>query len=440
MWKKPSLKPGDDLLPNDRTDQAPLTREKESRERMHTLLSVALLFILTSMISGCASSKSQVKPPPQLTSPTEDLPDSFKVLTWNVWHGLATGEWWASLAESPEQDEARLHLQVRQIAEHDPDVVLLQEVNPLPARAEAYIRALKEQGLNYTEIHQVDNCGIRLSRKRALLSDLNNGLAILAKEGLQLNKIAGLKLSGDLGRCTSTSGGQLEELRYGLIGEITIPSTSVKYLVATTHLHSGFEAGEAFLGRMAEFHAQEKFTRFPWLKWEIEKARLRRIGEINTLLRELYKLNRPSTYAGMVVGGDFNCEEGFPECQDVRMLRFADTYTLAASKDELFTADPIRNRRINPDQSPEIPKSLFKEISGEPPGIQQDILAAYRAETTRPRRIDYIFVTSFFPDHCLHQELFGFTPNAEGLPASDHYGVLNIYSRDTTPCSSTSPP
>ena len=42
------------------------------------------------------------------------------------------------------------------------DVILLQEVNPLPEKAEACVTALKTLGAEYSEVHQVDACGIRL--------------------------------------------------------------------------------------------------------------------------------------------------------------------------------------------------------------------------------------------------------------------------------------
>ncbi len=125
-------------------------------------------------------------------------------------------------------------------------MIFLQEVNPLPRRAEAYVAALQELGLEYTEVHQVDACGIRISQERALLPGLNNGLAILAKKDLQLRKIKGLKLSGSLGNCDSTSGIQLEELRYGLIAEITLPETTTKYLGRCTSTRATSRGGPSW--------------------------------------------------------------------------------------------------------------------------------------------------------------------------------------------------
>ncbi len=187
-------------------------------------------------------------PPPQTEpvfapSPAEALPESFTVVTWNAWHGLDTGEFWVTPTESPQENQARLQHQIAQLAVAQPDVIFLQEVNPLPERALAYVEGLKKKGLTYRQVHQVDACGIRRRGGPGLIPGLNNGLVILAKEALRLQKLDGLKLSGELGQCESRSGYQLEELRYGLIAEITMPGTTMKYLVVSVHCTRALKPG-----------------------------------------------------------------------------------------------------------------------------------------------------------------------------------------------------
>lgn len=116
-------------------------------------------------------------------------PARFKILTYNIWHGLHVGPYWVRLDEKPDQYEARFNLQVRQIAEAAPDLMFLQEVNPLPQQAARFVEALQQMGLEYSEIHQVDACGLRASQAVALMPDLNNGMVILAKPYLKLKKI-----------------------------------------------------------------------------------------------------------------------------------------------------------------------------------------------------------------------------------------------------------
>ena len=391
-------------------------------------------FLLPIMTWSCTTKEKEVRDPQAKSSQPAQGPESFTIVSYNAWHGLDAGEFWVTSTQTPEQSAARLRFQVEQIAKERPDVILLQEVNPLPQRAKEYVTALRELGLDYTHVHQVDACGIRVSEKQALIPGLNNGLAILAKKELQLKKIKGLKLSGDIGNCEDTSGMQLGELRYGLIGEITLPESSTKYLVTSLHLHSGFETGQGFLQILANLHAQGRFDRYPWFQWEIDKVRLRRIREVSTLMRELYRLNQEGAYAGMAIGGDFNFEPDFPEYEEANLLRIVDTFTLAKHDGEQFTADPVRNGLIRLGPEPTIPDLLEKELSDVSPETKEAVLASYREEQKRPRRIDYIFVNSFLPDYCFRQELFGLETDGNNLPASDHFGIINWYTRDETAC------
>ena len=185
------------------------------------------------LLTGCQAMPGFMKPAPQPFAP----PTTFKVLTYNTLHGLEVSKLWVRQVETDEQHRARFTLHIKQLAEAQPDVILLQEVNPLPAMAYDYMEALKQQGLRYTEVHQVDACGLRLAPGLAILPGLNNGLVILVKAPLTILKLNGLKLSGPLGRCGDYAGVQFGELRYALLAEVTDPATVMTYLVATMHMH-----------------------------------------------------------------------------------------------------------------------------------------------------------------------------------------------------------
>jgi len=381
--------------------------------------------------TGCSSTPAllgDVADSPLAASPP---PASLKFLTYNALHGLATGRVSVSLGETPEQNRRRFQLFIKQLELERPDVVFLQEVNPLPERAQYYIEALEALGLHYRVVYQVDACGVRFSGDRALFPDLNNGLAILAKEELELKKIVGLQLSGDLGSCRSNSGFQLAELRYGLIAEIGLPGSKDRYLLASTHLHSGFETGGQFMDLLSTLHRDGKFRDYASFKWTVDQTRLRRISELNVLIRRLNKLKREQGYGGIVIAGDLNFERDFPEYQEVELLRFKDTALLGLQLKELFTANPALNAWIRQDAEAPIPALLMSAIASEEPAVREQIIAAYRAEMIRPRRIDYIFVDTVFPLYCLRQTLFGLETDDKGFPASDHYGILNTYSLQT---------
>lgn len=398
-------------------------------------IGVAILWLFIG--SACAPVTASLYKTGPLTAPPGAGPDTFTVLTYNAWHGLDTGEFWVTRSETPAQHETRLQFQVAQMATARPDLILLQEVNPLPSQAERYVQALAGLGLDYDAVHQVDACGIRLRGDAALIPGLNNGLVILARRPLQLRKLTGLKLSGDLGRCDSASGVQLEELRYALIADITMPETGQHYLVASTHLHSGIETGADFLERLDRAHQGGYLARYPAFRWTIEQSRLRRIGELDTLTRELRRFRREGTYAGFAAGGDFNFEPDFPEYEEAVSLRLTDAFTVATRNDDFYTADPRSNRLIQSGGDQEIPVALQSLVKALPPDLMGKARDLYESETRRPRRIDYLWVESFFPGYCVSQQLFGTETNAEGFPASDHYGVLTTFSRIDGPCPDT---
>lgn len=166
----------------------------------HMLLWVILLLGFCSLLEACSNST-----PSSTRSARFDgsaiPPNRFSVLTYNVLHGLDVGRVWVRPGESAEDRTKRFKLQFQHLAGGQPDVVLLQEVNPLPAMAEVYLDGLKGFGLQYSAVHQADACGIRLGSKLGLVPGLNNGLAVLAKSPLRLRKLTGLKLSGGIGGC-----------------------------------------------------------------------------------------------------------------------------------------------------------------------------------------------------------------------------------------------
>ena len=387
------------------------------------------LILLSVVVGSCTSLPEHVKESGMLNSATTaSKAQTFKVVTYNVWHGLNAGSFWVTPSETPKRHQARFQLQIRQLARVNADVVFLQEVNPLPQRARDYVNELKAYGLEYSEVHQVDACGIRVSQNRALISELNNGLVILAKKELQLRPIEGLKLNGGVGSCQSTWGFQLEELRYAVVAEISMPGTKKKYLVASVHQHSGLEGGASFIQKLSKVHEQGQLDRYPQVKWEFEKPQIQRTDGLATMMRGLRKLDRRDDYAGWILGGDFNFEPEDPEYEEATgRLRLLDTSSIATRSGELFTFDPGRNPINVEEMDPNMPASLENALSKEKPENRQAILAAYQAEMIRPRRIDHIFVDSFLPDYCLEQQLFGLETGDDGRPGSDHYGLLNIY-------------
>jgi len=370
--------------------------------------------------------------------PTGTPMPRIKLLTYNTLHGLEPSGMTVRASESQEVRQARLDLQFRQLSLIQPDVMLLQEVNPLPEMAERYIAAMKRSGLDYQSVHQVDACGVRLAPGLAVVPGLNNGLAVLAKAPLRLRKVEGLKLSGGFGRCDDYMGFQTGELRYALIAEVENPNTERKVLTVSLHLHSGIERNAFFIQKINEAvkagkARQEDFTE---IVDAMEQDQERRLQEIRLLVKEIDTLYAKGAYLGVLVGGDFNFEPDDPEYRELELAGLKDTYAMARPETEIYSLDPQRNM-IAGHALQEVPSTLRAAIRRLPESQQQKILEGYQKGITQARRVDFLFLMRKPSDSatgCFRQELFGESEAVSAAPGSDHYGVLVTYMADASQC------
>jgi endonuclease/exonuclease/phosphatase family metal-dependent hydrolase len=362
----------------------------------------------------------------------------IKLLTYNTLHGLKPSGLTVKASESPEVRQARLDLQFRQLSLIQPDVVLLQEVNPLPEMAERYVAAMKSAGLQYQAVHQVDACGVRLLPGLAIVPGLNNGLAVLAKSPLELRKVEGLKLSGGFGRCDDYMGFQTGELRYALIAEVENPNTRRKLLTVSLHLHSGIERNAYFIRKIDEAVSQGKVRPedFEGIVAAMEQDQTRRLEEIRLLVKKIQALYAAGNYLGVLVGGDFNFEPDDPEYRELERAGLKDTYAMASPEMEVYSLDPQRNA-IAGQGIKEVPSTLRAAVARLPESQQQKILEGYQQGISQARRVDFLFLMrkpSDAPTGCFRQELFGQSEDVSAAPGSDHYGVLVTYVADASQC------
>lgn len=390
------------------------------------------LLIICCLLASCAH------PIDQKTVPSGKPLQRITVLTYNTLHGLEPSGLIVKPAESKDMRRARLTLQFEELSKVQPDLMLLQEVNPLPDMAEAYVDGLQRFGLQYTQVHQVDACGVRLAPGLAVVPGLNNGLAVLVKAPLKLKKIKGLKLSGGLGRCGAYAGLQTGELRYALIAEVENPDTGRKLLAVSLHLHSGIERSAYFIQKLNEAVEQGKARRedIERIVTALEQDMERRLDEIRILGKELQKLQSEGRYLGALVGGDFNFEPDDPEYRELEHMGLRDTYTIASRDSDVYSLDPQRNVLAGPGDR-DAPADLRDAIKRLPESEQRRILEGYRTGISRARRVDFLFLMmkpSDSPKACLRQELFGQPSAVSGQAGSDHFGVLVTYLADASEC------
>ena len=390
------------------------------------------LLVMTGILMGCMA-------PTETRREYAGMPlAQIKLLTYNTLHGLEPSGLTVKANESQEARQARLDLQFRQLSIIQPDVMLLQEVNPLPEMADRYVSALKEVGLQYRAVHQVDACGMRLAPGLAVVPGLNNGLAVLAKEPLLLRKVEGLKLSGGVGRCEDYFGFQTGELRYALIAEVENPGTGRKLLTVSLHLHSGIERNAFFINKINDAVKEGRVRRddFEGIVTAMEQDQERRLGEIRLLVKEVQKLYAKGNYLGVIVGGDFNFEPDDPEYRELERAGLRDTYVMAKPQTEVYSLDPQRNviagRGLR-----EVPSALRAAMNRLPESQQQKILEGYQKGITEARRVDFLFLMREPSERsagCFRQELFGHLEGLPAMPGSDHYGVLVTYMADASRC------
>jgi endonuclease/exonuclease/phosphatase family metal-dependent hydrolase len=370
--------------------------------------------------------------------PTGIPMQQVKLLTYNTLHGLEPSGLTVKASESKDARQARLDLQFRQLSAIQPDVMLLQEVNPLPEMAETYVSAMKGYGIEYRAVHQVDACGVRLGPGLAVVPGLNNGLAVLAKSPLKLRKVEGLKLSGGFGRCDDYMGFQTGELRYALIAEVENPNTRRKFLTVSLHLHSGIERNAFFIQKINEAVAKGRARReeVDAIVSAMEQDQERRLAEIRLLVTEIQKIYASGTYMGVLVGGDFNFEPDDPEYRELERVGLKDTYAMATAETEVYSLDPQRNM-IAGQGIREVPSALRDAIRRLPASRQQIVLEGYQRGVSQARRVDFLFLMRGPSDRqtgCFRQELFGESEGISLAPGSDHYGVLVTYMADASQC------
>ena len=392
-----------------------------------------LSLLVAILVAGCLEPTREA-----LREPTGTPMPRITLLTYNTLHGLEPSGMTVRASESQEARQARLDLQFRQLSLIQPDVMLLQEVNPLPEMAEQYITAMKRSGLRYQAVHQVDACGVRLAPGLAVVPGLNNGLAVLAKAPLVLRKVEGLKLSGGFGRCDDYMGFQTGELRYALIAEVENPNTGRKLLTVSLHLHSGIERNAFFIQKINDAVKDGKARQedFAEIVAAMEQDQERRLAEIRLLVKEIDTLYAKGSYLGVLVGGDFNFEPDDPEYRELERAGLKDTYAMASPETEVYSLDPQRNV-IAGHGVQEVPSALRAAMRRLPESQQQKILTGYQKGITQARRVDFLFLMRTPAESatgCFRQELFGESEAVSNAPGSDHYGVLVTYMADASQC------
>jgi endonuclease/exonuclease/phosphatase family metal-dependent hydrolase len=330
-------------------------------------------------------------------------------MTFNVWHGLrGEGKKTRLAGEDPARKAQRFEWQIELIREVDPDVLLLQEVNPNARETRRYAETL-----GYDRISKVTSCGIHVPPIK-IPTNMNDGLAILARPELGLRRVGKKRLSGNA-KCSASFGFQTNESRYVLLGEIVVDGRSV--LLVTTHLSSppfvlsDFESNLDRLVAEGVLAADQRDE----IVATLERKRTRNFSEVEKVLTQIDKRLGNSAWAGrrerVILGGDFNTE---PKTPSIARLEEAGFVNLT-SRSELPTWDPIKNhvnQGIGGRTRPPLPTFEIAEVE-----------ALLEPRDTTPRQIDFIFLSGSLDAVSTEMAM---NRDREGLFPSDHFALLSV--------------
>ena len=239
--------------------------------------------------------------PAPFEKPAKPQALTLKVISWNLWHGLGQGLLKREELEPVHHKERRFQEQIRLLKEAQPDLLFLQELNPVAGRADSTAQAL---GMDF--VFQETNCGMSVLKLR-LPVNLNIGIAVMAKPPLQIKKITGLKLSGPAGFCSPLLSFQYAEFRYALFALAFHPKYG-SFLLVNTHFHHGAERSAALQNQIQEWTQKGILNALQKQELEnsIEKSNQRRKNELNNIFSKINELQNHYGPLPLILAGDLN--------------------------------------------------------------------------------------------------------------------------------------
>ena len=359
---------------------------------------IGIILLGFLLFFGCASAPSHIAKREEIMSHAASAPlGEIRILTINVWSGL-TYKGFFKMGEYEHHPDRRYELLVSEIRNLDPDILAIQEANPLPY----YVERLAAD-LNYQAIYRVALGGIRFG-SFGIPTNMREGQAILVKKPWTITKLGRKRLSGG-GIATNWFSFHFREITQALLGKVLIHDKPL--YVYNVHLHEGPFKGSALETMLKRLSQEMTIEKVEEAEKAAEKDMERRRVEIANLIKFVEETLPPGMPA--IILGDFNTTIESGELEPLLAGgRWVDSFRVKNPNEEGVTWDPQHNPNYRPIGTSETP---------------YDTLHAYHG--SHPYRIDFILVSSNIPrDHILESRVV-LTP-VDGLPPSDHYGVLTI--------------
>ncbi|UCH63977.1 MAG: endonuclease/exonuclease/phosphatase family protein [Fidelibacterota bacterium] len=328
-------------------------------------------------------------------------------VTINVWSGLdykgivRMGEY-----ESRQVRQARYQLLVEELQALKPDVIAVNEANPLPG----YVRRLATD-LDYDYIYNVGMSGMKIGCL-GIPANFKEGDAILARKSLSLDKVGAKRLSSGAGYIGNLCSLHFAESNQAIAGRIRVNGQSV--FIVNTHLHAGLPDDQRWRREMDMIHQSGSMTDeeyqyvVEWWRGGID----RRQNEVQALLAWMRAVIPQE--APVILMGDFNAGPQSEEIAWLQVEDFVDTWSQSHEPDDAgITWGPKENANIQTYY--DVPDPYDASVS-----IYEKLKALNRQVA---RRIDYILVKNVPREHIMTGEVvLDHAPG--GQHPSDHFGVL----------------
>ncbi len=336
---------------------------------------------------------------------SNESPASLRVVTINVWSGLdyrgtlRFGEY-----ESESRREQRFVALIGQLRELEPDVVFVQEANPVGT----YSRRLADS-LGFDEVHQVSNAGIKVLGFGIPLN-FEEGIAILSRKGLRLRVYDVWKLSGSFGLYGDFMSFNFDEAEFALVSQINVAGKSI--FLINLHLSASPTGDSAFIRRAlgSLSWAREDRHKLKRAFESISPGAKQRMEEIGTLIDHVSGL---PAEVPIILGGDFNSITGSRAMELFERSGLFHDVSLSSPISPLPTWDMQENENIRF-------STRFADARGDSLDLQGKISALY---DTFPRRIDYLFCSDHFGKGSVTNYRRVIDSTRSGVLPSDHFGV-----------------
>ena len=330
----------------------------------------------------------------------------IKILNLNLWPGLdGRGTLKLGNHENRTAKQARFRALVEGLKRLQPDVMALQEVNPLPA----YVRRLKKE-LAYVAVWTMANARIKIMGV-GLPFNLTAGNAVLTKPGCGPRLVGVTRLSGR-GILTSRFSLHFREIRQAMAVKVILRNRSLVAVNTHTHYSLIWDAGWMEAADQLVARREISDEQYEELLKTIRAGHRRREFELSRIHRFLKSLSRDP----FVLLGDLNVADDSPALNRMMDdLKLVDAYRAKHPTADGYTWNPIVNPNTACDGSPYwADKKTLKDPLNR--------LEAF-FDRTVPRRIDYVLLSEHFSPDMIDSARLVFTKPINGTFVSDHFGI-----------------